>query len=331
MAARVSAIILNYNGVKFIEACLTSVSRQDYPDLDITVVDNASTDASPDIVRSRFPVARLMVCSDNLGFSAGMNRGIAATAGDYVLLLNPDVTLERDYVSKLVALLEKHPKAGAATGKIYRMGAENPPVIDSTGHVIYKNRLLSDRGENTPDEGQYDVEEEVFGVCAGMGLYRRAMLEDVKEGDEYFDETFFMFLEDVDLNWRARSRGWSSFYTPLAIARHHRGGIAKRSTVLVEKHNYKNRYLVLLKNDSLFGGVMSVHHFLITDTLKTGKLLLRCPAALLGWLDVWRALPRTLAKRRQIRRRRKVSPRQLEKRWFQPFDYKSWIFKNMWS
>lgn len=331
MAARVSAIILNYNGVKFIEACLESVSLQDYPDLDIVVVDNASTDASPEMVRKGFPAVRLIECAGNLGFSAGMNKGIAATTGEYVLLLNPDVTLEPDYVSILVALLEKHPEAGAATGKTYRMGDAQPPVIDGTGHVIYKNRLLSDRGENRPDEGQYESEEEVFGVCAGMSLYRRAMLEDVKEGDEYFDEAFFMFLEDVDLDWRARLRGWSSFYTPLALARHHRGGIAKRRNMLVEKHNYKNRYLVLLKNDSMLSGVLNVQHFLITDTLKTGKLLVRCPAALLGWLDVWRALPRTLARRRQIQRRRKISPRQLGKRWFQPFDYKTWIFKNMWS
>lgn len=330
MAARVSAIILNYNGVNFIEACLASVSAQDYPDLDIVVVDNASTDASSAMVR-KVPAVRLIECAANLGFSGGMNKGIAATTGDYVLLLNPDVTLERDYVSQLVALLEKRPEAGAATGKTYRMGTAEPPVIDGTGHVIYKNRLLSDRGENRPDEGQYEFEEEVFGVCAGMSLYRRAMLEDVREGQEYFDESFFMFLEDVDLDWRARLRGWSSFYTPLALARHHRGGIAKRSTVLVEKHNYKNRYLVLLKNDSMLGGVLNVHHFLITDTLKTGKLLVRCPAALLGWLDVWRALPRTLAKRRQIQGRRKISPRQLEKKWFQPFDYKAWILKNMGS
>src|SRR5262249_58653681 len=120
---------------------------------------------------------------------------------------------------------------GSLSGKLLRGDpVEGPSVIDSAGHVLYRNRTALNRGENEPDRGQFDEPAEVFGVCAAAALYRRAMLEDVRVGDDYFDSTFFAYLEDVDLDWRARLRGWKAWYAPAAVAIHERGHTGKRQT-----------------------------------------------------------------------------------------------------
>lgn len=326
--ALVSVLVLNYNGGPFIENCLNSVLSQTRPLTEILVIDNASSDGSPDMVGTRFPNVEILRTGANLGFAGGMNAGIRRAKGDILVLLNPDVVLENDFIGTLVDTVEREPLIGSASGKVYRLPADGPPVIDTTGHVIFNNRLFTDRGEDQIDQGQYDRGGEVFGVCAGVGVYKKEMLEDIKEGDEYFDESFFLFLEDTDLNWRAQLRGWKCEYVPSAVAWHHRGGTATRRTKLVELHNYKNRYMMLIKNDSAFGILRNFHHFVITDTIKSVALLGRCPPALLGWFDVWRELPSLMRKRRVIQKNRTVSRAEFE-RWFAPFEYGRWIRRHI--
>lgn len=328
-SADVSVLILNYNGAKFIEACLNSVLAQDYPKMQVIVIDNNSQDDSLALAGSVAPRAEILANKENLGFAQAMNLGIDYSAGEFIITLNVDVTLEPDFVSELVAVAKRDGRIGSVSGKVYRMKNTKPLTIDTTGHVIFKNRLFTDRGDNLPDTGQFDREEEIFGTCAGASLYRRAMLADVAVNGEYFDAAFFMFLEDTDLNWRAQLRGWKSLYVPAAVAHHYRGGIAVRKTKLVELHNYKNRYFMLLKNDSFFSILKYLPHFIVTDTLKSGALLLRCPSALLGWGSVFKNLPNMIQKRRFIQKNRLIGQREFEKKWLKPFDYKSWISKHL--
>lgn len=324
----VSVLILNYNGRGFIEACLRSVYAQDCPLLEVLVVDNGSSDGSPEIIKEQFPQARLIETGTNLGFAGGMNLGIRESQGTMVLLLNPDVVLESGYVEGLVEAIAGDSSYGSAIGKVYRFPVGERKIIDTTGHVIYENRLFTDRGEDEVDTGQFDQADDVFGACAGVGLYKREMLEDVKEGDEYFDESFFLFLEDTDLNWRAQLRGWKCRYVPEAVAYHHRGGTAKRRTKVVELNNYKNRYMMLIKNDPFFDMVRHAHHFLLTDSLKTAALLWRCPPALLGWFTVWRELPALIRKRRIIQGSRRISRVEFN-RWYVSFDYGRWMRRHI--
>jgi GT2 family glycosyltransferase len=327
--AKVSALILNYNGKKFINGCLKSVFSQDYPGLEVYLVDNASNDGSLELAKERFPQVRILANQNNLGFSRAMNQAIEVSKTDYLLLLNVDVILESNYLSEAMKVILANDQVGSVAGKIYRMNSDSEKIIDTTGHQIFKNRLSNDRGEGETDYGQYDQLEEIFGVCAAVGLYRRAMLEDTKVDGQYFDEDFFMFLEDVDLSWRAQLRKWKCMYAPKAVAYHHRGGIAKRRTKLVEMHNYKNRYFLIAKNDYFMGIVKNFHHFVLTDSLKTGALILRCPPAILGWGHVISSLPSIWRKRRIIQKSRLISPSQLEKKWFKPFNYIAWI-KRHW-
>ena len=326
--SEVSVLILNYNGAKFIEACLQSVLAQDYPTTEIIVIDNASNDESADIVKEGFPGVVLLEAGANLGFAGGMNLGIKNSRGEFVLLLNPDVVLDKGFLSAMVEAIESDVSVGSVSGKVYKLEEREAHLLDTTGHVIFKNRLFTDRGDGEPDTGQYDSIEEIFGTCAGTGLYRRKMLEDVKIGDEYFDEAFFLFLEDTDLSWRAQLRGWKCLYTPRAVARHWRGGVAVRKSKLVELHNYKNRYMMIVKNDSGLSLFKSLHHFVITDTLKSAALLWRCPRALAGWWQVWRNMPALIRKRRIIQRNRTVGRKDFE-RWLMPFDYRGWIGRQL--
>ena len=197
------------------------------------------------------------------------------------------------------------------------------PVLDSTGHVLYRNRVAANRGENEPDCGQYDTAGEVFGVCAAAALYRRAMLEDVRLGDDYFDSKFFVYLEDVDLDWRARLRGWKAYYVPTAVAIHERGhrGDRRRQTAPEIQHSLKNRYLLMIRNDRFADVLRDLAVILITEILRLLDYGLRRPAALSGYFRALRFLPHAVATHRQIHRRRLVGGAAL-RRWLEPVRFR---------
>ena len=316
----VSVIILNWNGSDLITKCIDAVRDQTYKPLELIVVDNASTDDSLSMIK-KYENLKLVENTENLGFSRAVNIGIRESKGDYVMPLNNDVFLEKEYVEYLVREMDKNEKTGSVSGKLIKSKTRK---IDTVGHSIHKNRLPRNIGSDQEDGPQYSIKKEVFGVCGAAPLYKRKMLEDVEINGEYYDESFFAFLEDVDLDWRARLLGWRSFYVPESVAFHHRGGTAVRRSKTVEMHNYKNRYLMIIKNDDPISFLKNLHQIVFTDIIKNGALLVRYPTALLGFADVLRLLPETIRKRKIIRRKRKVSRKEME-RWFLPFDYKEWF------
>ena len=130
--------------------------------------------------------------------------------------------------------------------------------------------MATNRGENEPDHGQYDTAGEVFGVCAAAALYRRAMLDDVRVDDDYFDSTFFAYYEDVDLDWRARLRGWKAHYVPTAVAEHDRGTRVTSGgrSALAIRHSLKNRYLMMVRNDRPADALRCSGVILVTEVLR---------------------------------------------------------------
>jgi len=325
----VSIIVLNYNGLSFLPACLNSINNLKVNGfhLEKIVVDNASTDGSVALLKKHYGDFKLIANQKNLGFAAAINQGIKQALGEIIVTLNVDVVLDPNFV--LAALKQfQDEKVGAVAGKVLRLN--NKKVIDSTGHVIYKNRLFIDRGDGEVDKGQYDQREEIFGVCAGIGVYRRAMLEDVQINGEYFDEDFFLFLEDTDLSWRAQLFGWKTIYTPEVIAYHWRGGVAARGSYLVEKNNYKNRYLMLIKNDSFLSLVKIAPQLIFTDLLKTAGVLSRSPRSFFdGVKEAILLTPKMWQKRSIIQGKKRVNPKEIEAKWFAPFPYGKWLIKHL--
>lgn len=340
--ALVSVIVINYNGLADLAPCLESIASQDYPGIELLLIDNCSTDGSRELLerfasdrasRERFhggspyfiPSAR------NTGFSPALNLGISRSTGTYAMPLNTDIVLGASFISELVRVLERQPDAGSASGKLLRFPAEDPDsVIDSAGHLIFRNRLAENRGEGQPGRSSCNEPCEVFGTCGAAAMYKREMLEDIAVRGEVFDEDFFAFWEDLDVDWRARIRGWRCLYEPAALGWHRRGGAGYRKSLLVERHNLKNRLLMMIKCDNPQLFLANLPGILFTGILKDGAVLLRCPKALLSIVDVVRLAPAMLRKRRVIQRGRRTPVREVD-RWFYPFHYRRWLRRNLFG
>lgn len=319
----VSIVLLNYNGGQFLSGCIDSVLGQNYPALEVIIVDNASQDGSAILLVTSFSDKATIIRNDqNIGFSRGMNQGIKASSGEYVMPLNFDIIMDFDYVSRMVEALESDPACGSVSGKLLRFNDQGKTdVIDSTGHVIFKNRYAMNRGEDIIDTGQHDVEDVVFGTTGAAPLYRRQMLDDIAWEDEYFDESFFIMLEDVDLDWRAQLRGWRCVYTPKAVAYHFRTASDVGHSRLIQRHYYKNRYLTIWKNDFWLSWLKHLPQIILMDLYLNIDILFTSPIALFqAWGDLVRLTPLTLRKRGAIKAGRRVARRDVEV-WFQPYSW----------
>jgi GT2 family glycosyltransferase len=325
MPKLVSVTLLNWNGLKFLSGCIDSVLAQTYPSIELIVVDNASSDDSVRWLTERYGnKINLIVNSANIGFSRGMNVGIKAAAGDYIMPLNFDVIMDNGFVAAMVDAIESGERVGSVSGKLLRLGDEGKThVIDSTGHQIFKNRYVTNRGEDQQDKGQYDTGDLVFGTCGAVPLYSREMLNDIAYGGEYYDESFFIMLEDVDVDWRAQLRGWNCVYTPLAAAYHYRGATGSGKSRLIQRHYYKNRYLLMLKNDFALSYLKYLPAIALMDLYLNLDILFTSPIGLIqAWGDLIRLLPLTLRKRRQIKTARIASRADIEA-WFRPYPWMS--------
>lgn len=295
----ISINIVTWNSEAVIKPCLESVLNQTYKNCRILVIDNASTDQTNKIVEGYRSSLRYIQLDRNTGFSHAHNIGFAEARSDYILVMNPDVILTPPYLEKAMEVMRSDSRIGAIGGKLYRWNDGPSGTIDSTGIRFHPfKRVFSDC--TSDDQGQ----REVFGVTGACALYRRKMLEDVKVGHEIFDEALFAYFEDVDLAWRARALGWKSILEPQAIAYHCRYAARKDASPRVQSLIFRNRYLVLIKNDS-FGDILKVLPiFLLLEFLRVGKYLLTTPRLLLQWAEVIKYIPEILKKRKLIQQKR---------------------------
>lgn len=326
----VSVITVNWNGKKWLKDFIDSVLAQTYSDIEIIAVDNNSTDGSKEIIRENYPQVLLIENTTNQGYSKAVNSGINIAKGEFILPLNTDVVLKPNFIEEMVKAAKKDPAVGSVSGKLWRVkeSTEEQKVIDSVGHVMYKNRLAFNLGESELDEGQFDDYQYIFGVSGAAPLYKRKMLEDIQIDGEFYDESFFAFWEDIDLDWRAKLRGWKSIYTPHALAYHFRGGIRFPRPKLIEWNNYRNRYFTMIKNDDWLNLLVNLPQVVFTDLLKSGALVFRCPSALLSWFDVIKMGPEMISKRRVIQKKRVVDRKETNK-WFEKFNYRKWIKRHL--
>jgi GT2 family glycosyltransferase len=289
----------------------------------VVVVDNGSTDGSLAWLR-RQPDLKLITNEVNTGFAAANNQGIRATTGEIVMLLNTDVELAPDYLELCVRRFDDA-GVGSVTGKLLR--ADPPGVIDSTGHTVFGLGWAENRGEMLADAG-YDEPGEVFGVCAAAALYRRAALESAVVDSEYLDETFFSYIEDVDLDWRLRWMGWRAWYEPRAAAVHHRHGSGARRSPAIMRHILKNRILTVVKNYDGGSLITNLPGLTIFTAIKTVDFARDHPTAVLGLLDAVRLMPTALRRRREMRLRRLTRPDQM-RTWLQPFPWRARVLKRL--
>ena len=208
VAGRVTVVVLNWNSGTLGEAAVASARAQTWPDVEVIVVDNASADESLELIESTHPSIKVISNSENLGFARGMNVGIAAASGEFVLPLNCDAELDPLYIETLIDVLRREPTAAAAGGRVEssRVEVSGPLSITQT----MRTRSLPVTDAMTCDK--------VNGACP---LFRGAALRSVRErfGGPY-DPTYDMYGEDVDLALTLGRLGWTYHYEPAASASH---------------------------------------------------------------------------------------------------------------
>jgi GT2 family glycosyltransferase len=238
----VSIIIVNWNGAQLLPACLDAVARQSQSADEVIVVDNASTDASRTLLHRQYPWVRVLPLPRNLGFAGGTNAGIAASKGDIIVTLNNDTIPEPGWLAALCTPFAGQVRLGSTMSTM--VFAQSPTCVAAAGLAVYDNGLVL---EDLALTSQADLPPEprpIFGPSAGAAAYHRAMLDDIG----YFDEYFFLYLEDADLAWRARLRGWESLHVPEAVATHLYSASSKQGSPLKSYHLARNRLWCLRKN-----------------------------------------------------------------------------------
>jgi len=311
---RVSVIILNWNGRKFLTKCLDSLAAQSYRDFETILVDNGSTDGSVDYVQGAYPQVRLVALPENTGFAEGNNRGLAVCNGEYIVTLNNDTRLEPDFLGELVRAVDSDHRAGMAAAKMRNY--YQTERIDAAGLKIATNGLGYNIGVGESDAGQHD-DAAVFGPCGGAALYRRTMLDAVG----FFDPDFFAYYEDFDLAWRGRLAGWGCVAAPRAVVYHVHSATSGEWSRFKVYRTHRNKWYVMIKNWPLGLLLRRLPAILFFDAAAFSLAVLkgRGGTALRARFDVVKNLHMLLEKRREVQARSRLSAAEVE-RLFSPHE-----------
>lgn len=242
----ISLIIINYNNKSYLKRCMDSILNQSYKNIELIFIDNESKDGSFEYITNKYANNNITFIKNevNNGYAGAANQGIRLSKGKYVMILNPDIIMETDFIQNMHDFIDSDESIGALSGKLLKYDFQNDKklnYIDSSGIIMFKSTKCIDRGQNEEDLGQYEKTEQVFGVCGAAPLYRRSALEVIKIDEEYFDEDFFAYKEDVDLSWRLNLAGFKNMYHPKAIAYHGRGLGGSKDGILNFIRNRKNQ------------------------------------------------------------------------------------------
>jgi GT2 family glycosyltransferase len=300
---QVSVIVLNWNGIRFLGDCLASLREQTFTDFEIILVDNASTDGSVEYIRQGFPEVRIIALNENVGFARGNNIGIQASTAQYVALLNNDTEAHPRWLEALTTTLDTHADVGSCASKILLYDQRD--VVDSAGDLFYTCGVGDKRGRAEKDRGQFARPEPVFGACGAAALYQRRMLDDIG----LFDEDLFAYAEDVDLSFRAQLAGYRCLFVPEAVVYHHLQGSfgpLPGYSLYLSRRNAFDTVLKDMPASLLWRRLPYIlGYYLAVDLAHMVRGRLR--PILKARLDNIKRLRRTLAKRKQVQAKRRVS------------------------
>ena len=256
---QVSVVIVNWNGLRLMEQCLGALTEQTFSEFEIIVVDNGSTDGSVDWLGEHHPSVRVIRNDENLGFAAANNQAIRASTAEFVVTLNNDTRVEPGWLEALVRAVQPDPSVGMGACKM--LFADRPEMINSTGINLDRVGIAWDRSGGERDDAAETEPREVFGPSAGAALYRRAMLDEIGS----FDERFFMYLEDVDLAWRARLAGWRCLYVPSSRVYHVHSASAREGSPFKNRLLGRNKVWTIAKNYPLDKLLLNLPLILLYD------------------------------------------------------------------
>jgi GT2 family glycosyltransferase len=321
---RVTLSLVTYDGARWIPGCLASLTRQDLPDFELLICDNASTDGSQQLLGdwvARDPRLSLHESPINLGYAAAHNRAIFEARGEVIVLVNQDCELDEGFLSAVVSAFERHPEVASVQPRLRQLSAagERLPTLDSTGLVMGRDRRAVSRAQGLADGPEHQQAAEVWGADGPAPAYRTSALlaAALPRGDggrEVLDEAFFLYKEDVDLAWRLRSLGWSAWYEPAALGWHARGTGVTGATGMLDiartnrglpyaarKRSWVNQRLMLIKNEDRRSLRRDWPWIAMREALSVVYVLFLDPRRLSAVLHLVRLAPLAFRKRRALR------------------------------
>ncbi|MBS1504468.1 MAG: glycosyltransferase family 2 protein, partial [Bacteroidetes bacterium] len=271
---KVAIVILNWNGVKYLRQFLPSVLSSSWPNLDIIVGDNGSTDGSVEFLQKEFPQVHIICNDKNYGFTGGYNRVLEKVDADYFILLNSDVEVHPGWIAPVIELMESDPLIAAAAPKIISFADKDHfehagaagGFIDKTGYIFCRGRMFY---EIEADKGQYDKSDEVFWASgAAMFIKKHCWVE-----SGGFDDRFFAHMEEIDLCWRLKNMGYKVMYCAESVVYHVGGGTLNTENPFKTFLNFRNNLLLLKNNLSLWRACFVIFIRFWLDLLAIARFL----------------------------------------------------------
>lgn len=308
---KIQVIIPNWNGWKMLQHCLQSLENQSFQDFSIIVVDNGSTDETVESLKTHYPHVDLISYEENTGFSVAVNAGIRKSSADLLVLLNNDMEIAPDCLEKLYGASLQHQDYDSFAIKM--MNYHDRSLIDGAGDSVLRGGVGYRLGTMETDGPVYSSDREVFGACAGAALYRRKFFETVG----YFDEEFFAYVEDVDINIRARRLGLKCLFLASAVV-YHIGSATSGSKInaFTIRLSTRNNFKVLIKN---YPAELFVRFFLTICIYQTMWFLFCCKKGMIvpWWQGVMEAIGSNKVTRSSrkviLEKKNSIAPKQLAK------------------
>lgn len=240
----ISIIIVNWNGEKWLSKCLSSLAQQTYKQFEIIFVDNGSKDNSVAYVKKNFPHVKIILNKKNLGFAGGNNVGYKHAKGEYILLLNNDTWVEKNFLKKIIGAFDRNPRLGSVQPKIVLM--DDPKKLDAVGAYWTDSSFLYYYGfGKNSQEKKYNKKMPFFSNKGAAMLFKKELVDKIG----LFDDDFWCYYEETDFCHRVWLAGYECWYYPDAVVHHAMGGTSLRfDSSFVQFHNFKNKLLSFLKN-----------------------------------------------------------------------------------
>ncbi|MCL2511815.1 MAG: glycosyltransferase family 2 protein [Bacteroidales bacterium] len=279
---RVAVVILNWNGVSFLEKFLPNVLFCTGNDAEVIVVDNASTDNSVAFMHERFPDVRLILNSQNFGYAEGYNVALSQIDADYYVLLNSDVEVTPNWITPVINLMETDNAIAACQPKLLsyanrqelEYAGAGGGFIDKLGYPFCRGRLFQTLEQ---DHGQYDDTREIFWASGACMFVRTSAFWEAKG----LDAAFFAHMEEIDFCWRVKNLGYRIMYCGASTIYHVGGGSLPKSAARKTYLNIRNNLMMLYKNlpdkelkktffkRFFLDGIAAIHFLLTSGSFKS--------------------------------------------------------------
>lgn len=302
----VSVIIVNFNSGDRLAKCLTSLAEQSVKPQEIVVVDNASSDCSLALAKGQLEGVVLIPMDDNLGFAAANNRAVERVSSDWVAFLNPDAYPQPNWIAAFSEGVKRYPDVDAFGST--QLAADDPTLLDGLGDAYFAAGVAYRGGfqHRQPEQLQ---DSETFAACAAAAFYRKTTFLELGG----FDESFFCYVEDVDLGFRLRLAGGRTFQLADAIVAHEGSGITGRHSDFSIYHGHRNRIVTHFRNMPLSILVLTLPMHLVLNVYLAIRFSFSggVMAYLRGMRDAVGMVYRQRGRRKEIQLEKKISTRQL--------------------